>query len=211
MILKSTLQVLLMILAAAEVHAQSESRYTTDWNTNESRKTFNIQIQPLPALAGLPVINGTYLINKRFAVGPEIAYLVNDSSIKESVKRSDSSYDRERIDAYEVEAHMLGLRADIALDQGLDSDTFYATAMLYQLHVSVKDTVSSEKAEIDGSNLKALIGYQWMWENFNIRLGGGYSLALSQKAKSTMDDVDKKDLEKGYSGAALEFGLGWAL
>lgn len=115
--------------------------------------------------------------------------------------------------SYKIASNAYGLRGDYNFSGEAFHDGWYLAGMLVSASAKVTTTISAVNYEgtATATGVNLLGGYTWVWENFNIILGGGFSSA------STSDITVKDSLGNtvkytgGYQpSAAFEFNLGWA-
>ncbi len=154
----------------------------------------NIRVNPLTSLVGVHMLDVDFKLTDNATLGPTLSY-INFSD-----------------DGYDVTGYSAGIRANIYLNGEVFTQGWYVAPRLQYLSLKVEDTIGLNAAEgsagaLDGG---ALIGYQWMWENFNINLGAGVTYIASERIK-VKDDFGNEETYSGYSGVAvpIEFTVGW--
>lgn len=136
--------------------------------------------------------------------------MTSDATIKTAIKNQNASSD---IDYFDLSASSFGGRFDFAFGQSIMASTWYTSGSVHSLKVNVKDNRRfGGEGSADIVLAKAVFGYQWMWDHFNINLAGGLGVPLVEKYKINVDSYTftEDDIKKTATAPALEFGLGFA-
>ncbi|MCB0392300.1 MAG: hypothetical protein KDD58_13490, partial [Bdellovibrionales bacterium] len=100
---------------------------------------------------------------------------------------------------------------DFAIDGQIMEDTYVFSAIISNQTVKVENVFFNEIGKAEALLGTLLVGYQWMWEHFNINLAGGINTAISEKYSfENVTGVDDSDVDGISTGFALEFGMGIA-
>lgn len=113
---------------------------------------------------------------------------------------------------YRIHAYGAGVRANW-FAEGVYTDGLYVSPSLnyYSIKVKATDAFSNESsASASGLSARAIAGYGWFWDSFNIMLGGGLTVFLGDsKVRVTDSSGQKEDVPLQTVTPALEFQLGW--
>lgn len=154
----------------------------------------NIRLSPLSPLAGVIDVEVDFKVSEAWSFGPQLSILNTFNG------------------GYDISGYKVGARANYFFSGAVFTQGWYFGPSISVLSVNVKDNRDILKYEGDASgiNFNALFGYQWMWESFNINLGGGPSYFSLGEIK-TKDNSGNTENYDGFSGVglALEFMLGW--
>ncbi len=154
----------------------------------------NIRLSPLSPLAGVIDVEVDFKISEAWSFGPQMSILSTD----------DGNYD--------VTGYKLGARANYFFNGSVFTQGWYFGPSVSIISVNVKENLATSNYEGDatGIGFVGMFGYQWMWESFNINLGGGPSF-VSVNEITIKDNAGNKKKYDGFSGAglAIEFMLGW--
>ena len=153
--------------------------------TSFANHTMNVRVDPLSLLFGAANVGADFAVSDQWTLGGGVSY--------SSYKSGDT-----KASAFGVEG-----RAQFFFNQVFSDSWYLAPYFTYAQGTGESTTVSDVTVSV--TQIGAIIGYMWIWENFNIQLGGGFrhiSIDADSNA-STFDDL---------SGVipALEFNLGYA-
>lgn len=164
---------------------------------SDARKV-NIRVGPLGLLLGYLNADVDFKVGQEWTAGPSIGYLrwnLEAGGVK-----------------YSATAFQLGLRTNWYFQGTAINDGWYfGPGLTYS-----KATVESNEYEATAMGLIAsgIVGYNWMWENFNIMLGGGMFLSTIpgevEVTRKSNGVKEKVSVGRGPSGITAEFTLGWA-
>lgn len=200
-------------MARAEVSEQA-GQTVAGVSTPAHSKKVNFRIKPLETILGLTSASISFLVSPRLSLGVEGMLLTSDAFVKNSLKAQDPFLN---VDAYDISASSLGGRADFAFGESIMASTWYASGSLHSVKVNVENNSRyGGEGSADLLLAKAVVGYQWMWNNFNINLAGGFGAPLVQKYKVKYKNeiynkwLKEDDIKTVASSPALEFALGFA-
>ena len=161
---------------------------------NFAQANTNIRFSPLSPLVGVIDVEVDFKVSEAWSVGPQLSILSTE----------DGNYD--------VSGYKVGVRANYFFSGSVFTQGWYFGPSVSVISVNVKENIAISNYEGDakGINFNALFGYQWMWESFNINLGGGPSYVSLGKIR-TKDNSGNTESYDGFSGVglAIEFMLGW--
>lgn len=165
---------------------------------SDQRKT-NIRFGPIGLLFGYLNADVDFKVGKEWTLGPSVGYLNWNLSAGST--------------NYSVTAYSLGARANWYWEGTAINDGWYLGPSIN--YVNVKVDSNEYTATASGIGLTGIVGYNWMWESFNIMLGGGLNVTtipgeveVTKKSTNTREKVSTG--RAGGAGLALEFTLGWA-
>lgn len=173
-------------------------------DSSDSLKTVNFRVGPLHALLGIADVEVDFGVSDSFTLGPMFSY------INRNLEFSDST-----LGAYRVQAESFGLRGNWYFSGKRFSQGAYLAPFILYGHAKVSGSSgasSNLEGEGSGFGLGALIGYQWVWETFNINLGGGFQASqmndLKVRDKRTGDE-HKTETVSTTGALALEWTIGF--
>ena len=169
-------------------------RDKTVYASASSAHSFNLRMDPLSLLLGVANVDMDFKLSKSITLGPTLAYLSN-------------SIGTTTYTAYSVGVRMNFYPGGEALEE---SGWYIGPSVKY---VSAKAEVGTKSASLSGGALTTVGGYHWMWDSFNLMLGGGF-VATSFPNKVTVKDSNgtQEEVSVGAigTGASLEATLGFA-
>ncbi len=160
-----------------------------------SNHSMNFVFQPLPLLLGIVNFDLDFKLSKSMTLGPSLMY-----------------WDSDFLSTH-IRAYSLGIRANFYPGgEALDSDGLYVGPSIN--YMSMKAEKNNLSAEIKGTVFTTVAGYQWIWDSFNIMLGGGFTISnFPDKVtvkNTTSNSQEEVSVGVASTGLALEFGLGFA-
>lgn len=164
---------------------------------SSSTAEVNLRVAPLSTLLGMFDFSLDVPIAPAWTLGPEIVYW-------------DAEYS-----SVDVMAYAVGLRANYYFAGEVFAQGWYLGPSVQYLSVEVEDDdpffgkLSAETTAISGSTV---VGYHWMWDSFNIKLGGGLSVYSSSDIElKDQNGVIRDNYDDSFSGAQFvaEFTLGY--
>lgn len=170
-------------------------RDKTVYSNTANAHTMNVRMGPIALLLGVANVDLDFKLSKTMTLGPTVEYI--------SLSAGSTS----------VTAYKLGVRMNFYPGGGaLSEDGWYVGPSLN--YVSAKATSGTKSVELSGGALAVLGGYQWMWDSFNIMLGGGF-IATSIPSTATVKDSSNGSQEEVSvsavgTRASIEFNLGFA-
>jgi hypothetical protein len=112
-----------------------------------------------------------------------------------------------------IKNNVYSLRGDYNFSGESFQSGWYLAGSVASANVKVTETVSGIDYEgtASATGISLVGGYTWVWENFNIILGVGFSTASTSDI-TVKDSVGNTTKYTGSSipSSALEFNLGWA-
>lgn len=208
--MKRNLFVLLVLLISNITQAAIDTDLVTEYRDNDTvyQRNFNIRINPIATMIGMPTLSLQYAINDTISLGVGGMYMTSDETIKDFIEAGDPFFNRNE---YEISAQSVNLRGDFAIDGQIMEDTYVFSAIISNQTVKVENVFFNEIGKAEALLGTLLVGYQWMWEHFNINLAGGINTAISEKYSfENVTGVDDSDVDGISTGFALEFGMGIA-
>ncbi|MCB0379423.1 MAG: DUF3575 domain-containing protein [Bdellovibrionales bacterium] len=151
-------------------------------------KFVNIRVNPIGVLAGVANLGADFALTDNFTLG------VQGSYIKLSVTDTEAT------------ANSYGVAAQYFFTEAF-ADSWYLGASYEFLSSDAKNKTTNEQASLDGSIVGGVIGYMWMWTNFNIQLGLGFQ-ALKIESPPAGSTINIDDLN--LTLPRIDFSLGWA-
>lgn len=181
-----------LMTAFASNALAAKTQYASD-----SRK-MNFRFSPLGLLFGYLNADLDFKVGQEWTLGPSLGYL---------------SWNLDSLGTnYNVTAYQIGARANWYFDGTAINDGWYFGPSIN--FVSVKVDSNDYSASTTGIGLTGIVGYNWMWESFNIMLGGGLSGATTpgevEVTRKSTNTKEKVSVGRSSAGLALEFTLGWA-
>ena len=178
-------------------YGSSTSVYTAT-HEDTSDKTMNLRIGVIPALIGILHIDADFGVSDSFTLGPALAYGKRKFSIGST--------------PVSVELGSIGARGNWYFSGNRFTQGAYLAPFLTYSRIEVIVTKSdrSLSGRANGILSGAMVGYQWVWDTFNINLGAG----LQASAITDLRVKDEKTNEEysfptGYfGGLAAEFSFG---
>ncbi len=208
----SALILALSFFASAYAHADMGTGMESGPGGNPENKTsygaekkYNINFEPVLALVGYVDLSMDFKISENWTLGPEISYWHT------SVGSGDPTY----TDNISLTAFAFGARGNWC-PTGVFQDGWYLSPILEYMNVRATTTSNGQalSALVSEIAITGLGGYQWFWNSFNMRLGGGLTLATGpskihvQTSNSTYsNDVDYNPNSLGF---AVDFMIGWS-
>ena len=126
----------------------------------DEKKNINIHFAPIPLLAGIVNISGDIEMGETWTLGPTFNY-----------------FDTPDFAFMDFKIISLGARINKHFFGKAMEDSMYLGGGLSIAKVEGSFLwVSSEAAYTVIPEIS--LGYQWMWDNFNLRLGGGFGLSI---------------------------------
>lgn len=181
-----------MMLAYTSTSFAQKTQYASD-----SRKA-NFRFGPLGLLLGYLNADLDFKIGQEWTLGPSVGYLrwnLNSTGTN-----------------YSVTAYQVGARANWYFEGTAINDGWYFGPSIS--YTSVKVDSNDYEATATGIGFTGIMGYNWMWENFNIMLGGGLAAATTpgevEVTRKSNNTKEKVSVGRSSAGLALEFTLGWA-
>ncbi len=190
--------------AAKKIEAtdEQESRPATRSEHRHSDSFMNVRVSPLGLLVGYINFDVDFKISNDWAIGPSVTYWrYNADSIYFTGNRLTS------------ETRVIGVRGTWAKN-GTYRSGLYISPLFQLLSARVVGTSTASGREITASAtipvLTGLIGYQWFWENFNMNVGGGFSISTSSTKVDVNDGTTTSTVESSRSsGLALDAMIGY--
>ncbi len=147
----------------------------------------NIRLNPVGLLFGVANLGADFAVNENFTLGGNVSYWNLD------------------VGSSEADVFGYGVRGQLFFDE-VFTDSWYAAASVSLSQARARNTNSGNEASVDGFTISGIIGYMWIWDNFNMQLGGGVQIInLDETANS---DIDFAGL--GGTLPTIEYSLGWA-
>lgn len=161
-----------------------------------ARAETNLRLAPVSLLAGMLDVEADFAVSSAWTLGPSFRYLNRE------------------IDGFDARAYGIGIRGNYYFNGSVFTQGWYLGPSLHYVNASVeKDypTYGELEGSASGLGMTVLAGYQWMWESFNINLGGGFSYFTVGDIKVKSSDGTINERFSGYDSLqlALEFTLGW--
>jgi len=195
---------LFLSMALADENANPQKHAAPAENDEQtSDGVANLQINPLGLIFGELDMNLDFGVTSSITVGPTFSAL-------------NASVDDGQGDVVSIKSISYGVRSNFCLSGTRFRDSWYLSPAFYYMPATVNQTVSGDSfsATLHIFELRALVGYQWVWNSgFNIKLGGGiayYSVGNSVVVTNSAGTSQTAQVPT-FSGLmpALEFGLGW--
>ncbi len=170
-------------------------RDKTVYASTANPHSVNLRMDPVSLLGGVANVDLDFRLSNTITLGPTLEYLNN-------------SVGTVTYSAYSVGVRMNFYPGGEAL---AESGWYIGPSLKY---VSAKAEVGSKTASLSGGALTTVGGYHWMWDSFNMMLGGGF-VATSFPNKVTVKDSANGSTEEVSvgavgTGATIEFALGFA-
>ncbi|HXH29444.1 MAG TPA: hypothetical protein VNJ01_01405 [Bacteriovoracaceae bacterium] len=155
----------------------------------------NVRVSPLGLLIGSADVEVDFKISPSVTLGPTFQFLSLDS------------------EGFDVSAYSVGIRSNIFLNGEVFKSGWYVGPVAKYINVKVEDTDNSSsnlEGSASGLMVAVILGYQWMWESFNINLGVGPGHSFIDEIRVT-DNAGYDETYEGSGGFVLpiEFMLGW--
>jgi hypothetical protein len=188
-----------LLLATLTIAFVSNTAHATPDDTK------NFRFSPLTILAGLALVELDLVMGDQWTLGPT-AFLANmDFNTTTSAGATQN---------VKVTGGGIGLRANYYFD-GVFKDGWYLSPQITAQNVkaAVTQGTLTGTAEAAGVVIKAIGGYHWFWDSFNLNLGAGIS-SFSGPEEITVvynNGTSEKVSTKSFAttGAALDFTIGW--
>ncbi len=170
-------------------------RDKTVYASSTSAYSMNLRMDPLSLLVGIANVDMDFKLSKSITLGPTLAYLNRTVGTLKST------------------AYSVGIRMNFYPGgEALESHGWYIGPSLK--YVTAKAEVGTKSAELSGGSLTTVGGYHWMWDSFNLMVGGGF-VATSFPNKVTVKDSSNGTQEEVSvsaigTGATIEATLGFA-
>jgi len=171
--------------------------------SGETGRSANIHFGPIHAIAGL-VYGGVdiRLSDSSWTLGPLLVVGRLQLADEAGVERARASYLGG------------GLQGVYYFGRPAITQGWYLSPSIWVMNIEVKQDIggSSWKGEGTGTVLSGIAGYQWIWESFNIKFGGGLQAGGVGEVKVTSPDGQqtRSTDTSQFGGLALEFAFGWA-
>ncbi len=169
-----------------------------------SEKKFNFSFEPIVLLVGLVNVNLDMKLNDSWTFGPTFSYW------RVSVASGDPVY----TDKLSLSVFALGARGSWYAN-GVFQDGWYVSPVLQYVNAKVS-TISAGQdlsASVSLVELMGLVGYNWFWDSFNMRLGGGINLATGPSKVHVQSSNSTYSNDVSYNpssvGLAFDFMIGW--
>lgn len=195
-------------ISLADVDSGMESGASGDPAKKTSygaEKKYNFSFEPVAILVGYFDIAADFKMSETWTLGPVLTYWHT------SVGSGDPTY----TDNISLSEFSIGARGNWYLN-GVFSDGLYISPIL-QLVMVKATTVSNGQnlsASLTGVSLTGLVGYQWFWNSFNMKLGGGLSLSTTPSKIHIQSNNSAYSNDVSYDptslGFVVDFMIGWA-
>lgn len=156
----------------------------------------NFRFGPIGLLVGYIGANLDFKVgDSSWTVGPEVSY-----------------WD---VDIFDVdfEATWLGVRGNYYIGRPALTTGWYIGPFVSYVKVINKDNDSSRGGEGRGEDksfrLGAIGGYTWVWNSFNMMLGGGLQASTGEDVRTYYPDGSYKTDDQSAAGLTGEFTIGW--
>ncbi|MDZ4661761.1 MAG: hypothetical protein SGJ18_09095 [Pseudomonadota bacterium] len=165
-----------------------------------SSNTKNFRFSPLAVLIGALNLNLDFTVNENWTVGPEALYW-----------RFTSTSSGGLLSDIDINAYSFGVRGNW-YNNGVFTDGLYVgpSVNYTSATASSNDIQGKISAKASGIFLRGIVGYGWFWDSFNMLLGGGLTVSLSDTTVEIRDSsgtYTEANIHRG--GAALEWTIGW--
>ncbi len=164
--------------------------------TSFASAAVNFRFSPLAIASGTANLELDFELAKSWSLGPSISYLSHE----------DNDYD--------VTGYSIGIRGNYYFGRDVFTQGWYLGPSLHYASVEVEENTifwGTLSGKATGFALGVMAGYQWIWESFNMMLGGGPVYYTIDSVTIESSDGTYEESYEGMDGAslALEFTLGW--
>ncbi len=192
-------QFVFCLVLSAVVFASPHAQATPD-------DTMNLRFSPIGLVVGLVMLDFDFKINDNWTLGPSVLLGGFELTSTDSGGASES---------IKVKAGGFGVKANYYFN-GAFTDGWYLSPSIQRQSISVEvaDATSSASAEVTGTILRAIGGYHWFWDSFNLNLGAGFSSwSGPSKVRVTDSGGSTQDIDASSTraaGLAVDFMIGWS-